>query len=84
MAATVLETLSPEDLERWRLVCATLEMAKASPPTLTLTDEEVRRAILDEYVLVAELFEKYRIEPDEAVEAKISVYTGAIFIGTGE
>lgn len=85
MAVVVLETLSPEDLERWRLVSATRDMLiYARPATLTLTDEEVRRAILDEYALAAELFEKYRIEPDEAVEAKISAYTGAIFIGTGE
>lgn len=85
MSVTVLETLTPEDLERWRTVAATRDMLVwARPTTLTLTDEEVRRAFLDEYALAAELFEKYRIDPEEAAEAKISPYTGAIFVGAGE
>lgn len=85
MSVAILEVLSPEDLERWRTVSATRDMVVlARPSTLTLTEEEVRRVFLNEYALAAELFEKYQIDPDEACGAKISAYTGAIFVGEGE
>jgi hypothetical protein len=81
---TILETLSTEDLERFRTAALTLDMIEARPPTLTLTEEEIRRAYLDYHVLFGELMERYGIKDEEAIEAKISLSTGHIYVGAEE
>jgi hypothetical protein len=84
VSVTILETLSPEDLERFRTVSATMDLVQARPPTLSLADEEIRRVYLDFYALFAELMQRYGIEGEEAIEAKIAPATGHIYIGSEE
>lgn len=84
MSVVVLETLSNEDLERFRLSYATLATVEGRPHTLTLTEEEIRRCYLDHYVLVRSLLDKYDIWGADAVEAKICEYTGCIYTGAEE
>lgn len=80
----MLETLSPEDLERFRPMSATLDLIKARPATLTLTDEEICRFFLDWCMFFLELLDKYEIDGAEAVEAKICPFTGHIYTGAEE
>lgn len=82
MTVTVLEKISREDLERYRLMAATVDMLANPPVTLTLTDEEIRRFYLDYYTFMGTLLEQYGIEGEEADEVKVSPYTGHIYIGT--
>lgn len=82
MAVTILETLSPEDLEQFRTAALTIDTIEARPPTLTLAEEEIRRAYLDYHVLFGEMMERYGIEGEEAIEAKVSLALGYIYIGS--
>jgi hypothetical protein len=84
VSVTILDTLSPEDLERWRTLCATRDLIEARVPGLTLTEEECRRVFIDYFATTQELLERYGIEGEEADEAKISAYTGHIYIGSEE
>lgn len=79
MAATVLETLSREDLRRWRAAAATTELVQV--PGHDLSGEEVRQCWLDYWQLYGELLEEYGIWGEEAADARISLATGQIVIG---
>lgn len=84
MSVTILETLEHSDLLRFREMVVTYDLIEARPPTLTLTDEEIRQAFRDYYELFAELMADYGVEGEEAVEAKIAPATGHIYIGKEE
>lgn len=79
MAVTILETLSREDLLRYRNSAATLELAESYGHGLS--GEEIRQAFLDQWDLMEELFDAYGLSNEESAEAKISLYTGHIVLG---
>lgn len=85
MTTTVLETLSPEDLERWRVANAAYNVMQLPGFRFHVADtEKFQQFIHSYYELAAELLEANGVGGAEAVEAKISPFTGAIFIGEGE
>ncbi len=82
MTVTILDTLDAEDLDAWRETLAREYVARSHAPDISA--DERARAFRREYEHAAELFERYEIRGEEAVQARISPYTGAIFIGEGE
>ncbi len=82
MSVTILDRLAPEDLAAWRETLAREYVARSHAPDIPA--DERARAFRREYEHAAELFERYEIRDEDALEARISPYTGAIFIGEGE
>lgn len=81
----VLETLSLEDLERWRDMSAQIDTLRAEgfafDPSCA---PDAQRIFKEYYALTGELLEKYGVFHSEAVEASISPFTGAIYTGECE
>jgi hypothetical protein len=82
VSVTVLITISEEDLMEWRRTCAILETVQLRHPASTLTDADITAFWTGYFERTAELLERYGIEGEEADEAKISPYTGDIYIGS--
>lgn len=77
MVVTVLDTLDREELVRYRAASASIALAQTFGHGLT--GEEIRQCWLDYYELCDELLQNHRFDSEDAIEAKISPYTGAIY-----
>lgn len=84
MSATILETLTSDDLKVWRDTAAEWDMVRYASPALQLDREEVLAIYHRYYATAASLLAEYGIDAEESVEAQISTFTGHIFIGQGE
>lgn len=74
----VISQLTPEDLKRYREVCALVEVAKCPPQDMTTS--EAQRAWISYYEIMAELHEACEISDADRLDVVISPGSGNIYL----
>lgn len=81
----IVHRIDDEDLARWRLFQARYDALMEAKGVSLDVDLGACAAMIEEYYEVAaEILDKYEVYGEEAIECKISAYTGAIYIGREE
>jgi hypothetical protein len=82
VAVTVLETLSRDDLATYREYTGMVEGIQSLGSGNHMSPQDVRDFYIRYWEWVEDTLERYGVEGEEAEEAKISVYTGQIYVGS--